>query len=67
MAKIKVTMIQDADGQVRSVKFPEGATIPVVHAGPAMGFGKMNFTMTVEDVEIAVEMSVKTGNGDANG
>lgn len=59
-SKLKVTMIQSPDGQTRSVRVGV-AEIPVMHCGPAVGAGQMNFVMTVADVEIAYEKAADAG------
>ncbi|WP_018261877.1 hypothetical protein [Methylobacterium sp. WSM2598] len=52
MAKIKVTLVQDATNRVVAVRVGE-AEIAVMHAGPAVGAGTMNLALVIENVDIA--------------
>lgn len=59
--KTKITVLQDANGAVKAVRI-NGVEIPVVHCGPAMGAGQMNFVLTIGDVEIDYEKVADAGS-----
>ncbi|CAO4186222.1 hypothetical protein CLBKND_04920 [Methylorubrum aminovorans] len=59
--KTKITAIQDANGTVKAVRI-NSAEIPVIHCGPAMGAGQMNFVLTIGNVEIEYEKAADAGS-----